>query len=68
MRVVREYFSTSLVGVVGACEKLRDFFVQYNQIKIDKGVNFLIYFSFPVKLPSLQFFYLNINRTKQSTN
>ena len=29
MHVVWEYFSTSLIGVVGACEKLRDFFVQY---------------------------------------
>ena len=29
VHVVWEYFSTSLVGVVGACEKLRDFFVQY---------------------------------------
>ena len=29
MHMVSEYFSTSLVEVVGACEKLRDFFVQY---------------------------------------
>ena len=29
MHVVWEYFSTSLVGIVGACEKWRDFFVQY---------------------------------------
>ena len=29
MHVVWEYFSTSLVGVVGVCEKLHDFFVQY---------------------------------------
>ena len=29
MHVFWEYFSTSLVEVVSACEKLRDFFVQY---------------------------------------
>ena len=29
MHVVWEYFSTSLVGVVGACEKMRDFFAEY---------------------------------------
>ena len=29
MHVAWEYFSTSLVEVVGACENLRDFFVQY---------------------------------------
>ena len=29
MHVVWEYFPTSLEGVVGACEKLGDFFVQY---------------------------------------
>ena len=75
MHMVWEYFSTSLVGVVVACEKLRAFFVQYlwnsqrqNQIKIGKGVNVLTYFSFPVKFPSLQFFYLNINWPKQLTN
>ena len=29
MHVVWEYFSTSLVGVVGACEKMHDFFAEY---------------------------------------
>ena len=29
IHLVWEYFLTSLVGVVGACEKLRDFFVQH---------------------------------------
>ena len=66
MHVVWEYFSTSLEGVVGACEKLHDFFVQYLKFWVlEPNKNLWGRQLFNLIFISREtFFYININRRK----